>query len=278
MKRQALALVGPMLLAIGCSDGGGSNDATTDSDATTDQPSTCRQDPDPLNPHYRMTLLDIQSPDRLNNPALEEGIVREALNQETFLWLFRFQGVDDGTTDTDGTLEFETGSGLVENVDHNGCYPLLHDTEYPIRTGNMSISGDAISWPPAEPSFDIDIPIFNWDYTYLLKLPLKDVRITAGSFTADRTALGIYAGGEWSCGASITGLITVADARLVEIADMSQLLCAVLSGQVGVPDDMTDDCQGDPSTWPTPPDTTYLGEPAYSMSGCFAAEQVIVID
>ena len=63
-----------MLTLAGCGgNGDGDPDGTTD--AGNDQPSSCRQDPDPLNPNYRMTFLDLTSPDRLNNPALEDGIV-----------------------------------------------------------------------------------------------------------------------------------------------------------------------------------------------------------
>ena len=269
-----------MMLAIaGCGGDGNGGDTDASTDTTTEQPSSCRQDPDPLNPHYRMTMLDLTSPDRLNNDSLEIGIVASALDQETFLWLIRFTGVDDGTTDTDGTMGFLTGAGLVEDVDHNGCYPLWNDAGYPNITGNLDISGDDFTWPSAEPSFNIDVPIFDWDYeTFLLELPLKDVRITEGSFSSDRTMIGTYSAGEWTCGATITGMITVADARGVYVADMSQYLCAVLSGAVGVPDDPEDDCEGDPSSWPSPPDTDYEGEAAYAMSGCFAAEQVIVVD
>jgi len=104
------------------------------------------------------------------------------------------------------------------------------------------------------------------------------VRVINGTFSADRTTIGTQSGGSWTCGAELTGMITVADAREVMIAEMSQHLCALLSGQVGDPSDPSDDCEGDPTTWPTPPDTEYMGEPAYAMEGCFAAEQVIVID
>ncbi|MBW2264011.1 MAG: hypothetical protein JRG91_18775, partial [Deltaproteobacteria bacterium] len=197
----AISIVIVLALA-GCGENGdGDPDGSTD--ATSEQPSSCRQDQDPLNPHYRMTMLDLTAPDRLNNPALEDGIIREAMNQETFLWLIRFTEVDDGTTDTDGTMGFMTGAGEVEDVDHNGCYPLWNDPGYPNVTGNLDISGDDFSWPTAEPSFNIDVPIFNWDYeTFLLELPLKDVRITDGTFSADRTMIGSYAAGEWSCGAT----------------------------------------------------------------------------
>jgi hypothetical protein len=265
-------------LALGCGESGGSNDAGTD-DAGTDAPAGCRQDPDPVNPHYRMTLLDLTAPERLNNDSLETGVIREALAQETFLWLIRFSGVDDGTTDTDGTFNFETGAGLVEDVDHNGCYPLWNDASYPNQTGTLDIAGDDFSWPATATPFDIDVPIFDWDYTtFLLELPLKEVRITDGSFSPDRTTIGSGSGTSWTCGASITGKITVADARTVEIADLTQTLCGLLSGDVGDPSDMSDDCASDPTTWPEAPDTDFGGEPAYSMAGCFAAEQVIVID
>jgi hypothetical protein len=280
MKVRDLCLAFALASALAaCGGGDGSDDTSTDGDAPTDQPSSCRQDPDPLNPHYRMTLLDLTAPDRLDNPSLEEGVIREALNQETFLWLIRFTGVDDGTTDTDGTMGFETGAGFVEDVDHQGCYPLWNDPGYPNRTGTLDISGDDFSWPGAAAPIHIQVTNFERDYTtFLLELPLKEVRITEGSFSPDRTTIGTLSGGAWSCGAYITGKITVADARSVEIADLNQTLCGLLSGDIGLPDDMSDDCASDTADWPAQPDSDFGGEPAYSMAGCFAAEQVIVID
>lgn len=272
-----ISLIMP-ILAFGCG-GGGNGDTDAGTDTGHDQPSTCRQDPDPLNPHYRMTHLDLTAPDRLNNDSLENGVIRNALDQETFLWLIRFEGVDDGDTDTDGTMGFLTGAGEVEDVDHNGCYPLWNDPGYPNITGNLDIAGDDFTWPSAETPFNIDVPIFDWDYTtFLLELPLKEVRITDGTFSADRSEIGTYSAGAWTCGASLTGKITVSDARAVEIADISQTLCGLLSGDIGNPSDMSDDCASDSTDWPSQPDTDYEGDPAYSMAGCFAAEQVIVVD
>ena len=46
-------------------------------------------------------------------------------------------------------------------------------------------------------------------------------------------------------------------------------------GDASNPDD---DCAGEPSRWPDPPDSTWEGEPAYNVSACFAAEQAIVVD
>ena len=105
--------------------------------------------------------------------------------------------------------------------------------------------------------------------------PLKDVRVTGGTFAPDRSTIG---DDSVACDVELTGMITVSDAREVFIPDMNQTLCAVLSGDVGDPGDATDDCASDPSTWDGQPDTDYEGDPAYSMSGCFSAEQVIVID
>jgi hypothetical protein len=223
-----------------------------------------------------MTRLDIATPTRLDNPALETGIISAALDGETFLWLFRFTGVDDGVTDTDGVFTFETGGGVVSPEDHNGCYQFLPPSSgYNIRSGNLAISGDDLSWPTGEPSFNIVIPIFNWDYLFLLELPLKDVRVIGGTFASDRSTIGVDTA---DCDVELTGMITVADAREVFIPDMNQTLCAVLSGDVGDPSDPTDDCDSDPSTWDGQPDTDYEGDPAYAMSGCFSAEQAIVID
>lgn len=273
--RSTTVLCLTVLAFAGCDDAADDSPTDASTDPSADQPSSCRQEEDPLNPHYRMTRLDITSPERLDNDALEQGIIAAALEGETFLWLFRFSGVDDGETDTDGEVTYETGGGVVHPEPHNGCYRFISDADYPVRTGTMSIDGDTMSWPDGEPSFEIDVPIFDWDYTFLLELPLKDVRIIHGTFSEDRSTLGDASA---DCDVSLTGMITVADAREVFIPDMNQSLCAVLSGDVGDPEDPADDCASDATTWSARPNTTYEGEPAYSMSGCFSAEQVIVID
>lgn len=86
MRNSVIAML--LVALLGCDDAT-DGDRTPDSstDATADQPGSCRQTPDPLDPHYRMTLLDLQSPDRLDNPVLEQSILNEALRAETILWL-----------------------------------------------------------------------------------------------------------------------------------------------------------------------------------------------
>lgn len=135
-----------------------------------------------------------------------------------------------------------------------------------------------MSWPADEPPIDITIPVFWWDYTYLMDLPIKGGRIESGTFSPDRSTIGATDGTSWTCGAQLSGVITLADTSEVYIPSMTQHLCAILSGQVGDASDPDDDCTGDPSSWPDPPDTTWEGAPAYSVSACFAAQQVIVVD
>jgi hypothetical protein len=60
------------------------------------------------------------------------------------------------------------------------------------------------------------------------------------------------------------------------IEDLGMTLCGLVANAQGVPADPSDDCQGDPTTWRYPPDTTVGTEPAYNMSAAIAASPVCI--
>jgi hypothetical protein len=283
----ALILALPLLLA-GC-NGEGEGDAGNDSDAPVDTPQDsilppeCSEEYDPLNPEMKMIYFDLQSPTNLDNQVLE-NLMLEGFENGDFIWLLQLTGVDDGASDTDGEFHVYTGSGELVGPDlSSGCYRFLGDARWPDAEANVNISGDEMSWPSGEPKIDISIPVFKTDpdthEKYLLvELPLKQVEISAGSFDADRTSIGQPDSCTGS-GGVLRGMITVEDAKGVVIEDLGYTLCGLLSGDKGtVLDDPSDDCQRPIAEWPEPPDTDLGGKPAYTMSACFSASEVAIID
>jgi len=280
--RGIMALAGALAVtcAAACSDGTTTTDARTDT--TTDVageettlPAECQAAFDPKNPMLKMSYFDIKTPENLNNPALE-NLMLTGFDSGDFIWLFEFTGVDDGTTDTDGTFHMYTESGLVEAGDPRTttCYKYMNDAKYPGTQADVSIAGSTLSWPSVQAAINITVPLYKTDggvRKLLLALPLTQVKFTTGTFSADRKTIG----SESACGADLVGLLTVDDAKSVSIAEMGLTLCGLLSGDKGSNlSDPADDCQKPVGQWPTPPDTEYSGKPAYSVTACFSAKEV----
>ena len=71
--------------------------------------------------------------------------------------------------------------------------------------------------------------------------------------------------------ASIVSTITVEQARSVPMPLIGVTFCGLLSGSTGVIGDLSDDCMGDPSTWPSPPSGSTGTEPEYRVEISFEA-------
>ena len=264
-------------------------DGTTDEtvDVPQDQselPAGCSVAHDPLNPNMRMTYFDLLLPENLNNEVLENLMI-VGFDNGDFIWLLEMTGVDNGTTDTDGTMHLYTGTGVpVGSFPESNCFTYRSDPLWPDAQANLSITGNNISWPAAEPKINITVPVFKTNAVtgvqeLLLELPLREVEIADGTFNADRTAMGTSNKCDTNGGGVLEGMITVDDAKGVIIADMGLTLCGLLSGDKGTNlNDPADDCQTAIATWSTPPDGTVGGLPAYVMSACFSAEDVIIVE
>lgn len=265
-------------------------DGTTDEAVDVPQeqseiPAGCSVAHDPLNPNMRMTFFDLLLPANLNNQVLENLMI-VGFDNGDFIWLLQMTGVDDGTTDTDGRMHLYTGTGVpVGTFPQSNCFRYRSDPLWPDAQANLAIAGDNISWPASEPKINITVPVFKTDpepphvQALLLELPLREVEIARGTFNADRTAMGTSDKCDTNGGGVLEGMITVDDAKGVIIADMGQTLCGLLSGDKG--SDLrspSDDCQTAIATWPTPPDGDVGGLPAYVMSACFSAEDVIIVE
>jgi len=295
IREQLRAILLPTMAALmialppaGCDgDNGTSDDAISD---TTDVPAEettlppeCNDDYDPLNPEMRMIYFDLQAPNNLDNEVLER-LMLEGFDNGDFIWLIQFTGVDDGSTDTDGVMHLFTGSGeTVGEFGVSNCFRFTDTTTWLPADADMDTSGNDMSWPAGEAKINITVPVFKTDEDtgvkdLLLELPLKELEVASGTFSADRTTIGAAA----SCltdGAVLRGLITVEDAKGVVIEEMGLTLCGLLSGDKGTDlDKPDDDCQRPIAEWSEPPDAELTGEPAYTMQACFSAAAVTIID
>jgi hypothetical protein len=162
------------------------------------------------------------------------------------------------------------------------CFELMNDARWPDAEADIAISGDDVSWPAATPKIDIRVPVFQTDpdtgvKNLMLELPLKQVIVASGTFSADRRTMG----SPISCaegGGVLQGMITVDDAKGVVIEEMGLSLCGLLSGDRG--SDMNsadDDCLRPIAEWSEQPDQELEGQPAFSMQACFSAEAVTIV-
>jgi hypothetical protein len=277
------------LVLAGCDEESSPVDSQTDSqDVPTEDtslPPGCGDDIDSRNPGMRMIFFDLQDPANLDNAVLENLMI-EGFDNGDFIWLIDFTGVDDGTTDTDGTLHLFTGSGelVAGSALADDCFTWMNNPAWQPAEANLNITGNDVSWPPAETKINITIPVFKTDpvtgdKNLLLELPLKDVEVVSGTFGADRMSMGTATNCSTTGGGVLNGMITVEDAMGVVIEDMGVTLCGMLSGDKGSNlTDPTDDCQRPIAEWSEQPDAELAGQPAYTMAACFSAEAVNIVE
>jgi hypothetical protein len=283
----AVLMLAPVL--SGCDEESTPIDTSTDSqDIPAEEgslPPGCGDDIDSRNPGMRMIFFDLQAPTALDNAVLENLMI-EGFDNGDFIWLIDFSGVDDGSTDSDGTLHLFTGSGeLVAGTTlGDNCFTWMNNPSWQPAEANLNITGDDVSWPPAETKISITIPVFKTDpvsgvKNLLLELPLKDVEVVSGSFSADRMSMGTRTNCSTTGGGVLNGMITVEDARGVIIEDMGVSLCGMLSGDTGSNlTDPGDDCLRPIAEWSKQPDAELSGQPAYTMAACFSAEAVNIVE
>jgi hypothetical protein len=221
----------------------------------------------------RLRQLNITSPTTMVNVVLQ-GLITDSLERELFVWLLRFDGLESGT------VHLETGSG--QKVPGTTCTYEFLRSAFPPDSMTMTETGldFELSGPPIA---RLDVPMWSEGTAYpdppLLTLPLRELDIS-GTFSADHLFVGSYdaVGDLWTDGGLLQGKITVDDAKATVIDLLGMTLCGLISEARGVASDPTDDCQGDPTTWPNAPDTTVDGQPAYNLSGTIAASPVYIND
>ncbi|MBI5503106.1 MAG: hypothetical protein HY907_22865 [Deltaproteobacteria bacterium] len=298
MTSKAPWWVAVVLLAAGCTDDGAAGDAGPEADASTDSTAdgdaggdldapapdgeddagdeadspagACPAVPDPAEVVIRMQHLRMTAPAAMAG-ALFNGLMNDLLAAESFVWLTRFSGLGSGT------LAVTTGSG--HKVPERECTYAYLTLEYPAAETVMTESGLEFAMAGAP------IPVANvalwargttWPDEPLTVLPLRELSIH-GAFAPGRLAIGSCDEVEGTCvdDGVLESRVTVTDARATPIPSLGITLCGLISGDVGTPADMPDDCTG-PRPWDDEPDTTVDGEEAWILTGTFAGSAVNV--
>ncbi len=244
-----------------CDDGGdGDGDTDSDSDGDTDGDSDadgwpCTQG-SATAPQIRLTALQISAPASLSNPLLQ-AIINDSLDGFRFIWLVEAD-LEAGT--------MTTGSGRADAVppttDAQFCSVRWNTGDYaPARDNPITVTGSTIS--TTAPIDVVSIPIYSEESpdTPLLVLPLSQLELLNVELDADRTFVGTPMAPEgstryaasWDTAGSIRGWISVEDARGVEIEDLTQTLCGLLSGDHPDPTDMSQDCTSPQADWTNQP-------------------------
>jgi hypothetical protein len=220
----------------------------------------------------RLTHLGITAPAAMRNVILQT-LIDDSMEYEDFIWLLKFDGLGSGT------LVLTTGAGA--KVPGTTCTYQFLAPAYPPDSMTMVETGDDFDLS-REPIARLDVPMWAEGTAYpeppLLILPLRELSIE-GTFNADHLGIGSYDGatGVWRDSGTLVGKITVYDAKATVIDVLGMTLCGLISRAVGIPGDPSDDCQGDPATWPNPPDTSVGSEPAYNTSGSISATAVHIL-
>jgi hypothetical protein len=274
------ALLAALAVVPGISCGDDDDDITTDDGGTDDAGDTgestgeqCPPAANPAVPEMRLRTLTILTPAAMQNAVLQQ-LIASSMDNEDFIWLIRFTG--KGT----GTMTLRTGSG--QKVAGRTCtYNYLPS---PYAPGEMQMTETGLDFDlVGDPIARLDVPMWSEGTAYpdapLLTLPLRELDI-GGTFSSDYLYIGSYdeVSEEWTEAGTLSGAVTVADAQATVIEDLGMTMCGLLSGSTGAPANPADDCQGDPTTWTRPPDTTVGSEPAYAMTATFAASAVHIQD
>ena len=247
---------------------GAETDAADDAGDSTAGP--CPAIPDPSEVVIRMERLNMTAPAAMAG-AIFTGLMNDLLAAESFVWLTRFTGL--GT----GTLAVTTGSG--HKVPERDCTYAYLATEYPPADTSMTESGLDFAMAGAP------IPVARvalwargttWPREPLTVLPLRELTIH-GRFMPGRLAIGSCDEVEGTCvdAGALDAKVTVSDAIATPIPTLGITLCGLISGDVGTPADMTDDCTS-PRPWDDEPDTTVDGEEAWILTGTFSGSAVNV--
>jgi hypothetical protein len=275
----AAAAMLTMLPGISCGDDN-DNNPTDDGGVDTRDDSggdTAEQCPPTSFPagtsEMRLRHLKLTAPTAMATSPILQQLVDNSMDAEDFIWLLTFDGIGSGT------ISLRTGSGA--KVAGTTCtYGFLDDPEFLPDSMTMSETGLEFVLS-GDPIAALNVPMWSEGTAYpdppLLTLPLRELDIS-GTFNADHLGFGSYSdsSGLWTDGGLLVGKVTAADAQATVIDLLGMTLCGLVSGSTGVAGNPADDCQGDPTTWPRPPDAMVGTDPAYNMSGTISATAVHV--
>ncbi len=270
---QSIALAGLGLLLTGCGEETSGDAGDADTDVDTDADTDGDTDTGGVGDLLRLVYLDLQAPDALDN-IIVEALINDNMDDYTLNWLIEL-GPPNGET-----CSYRSGAALPDedsctDCDTSGCgdcTAFIFETDYPPGTGDADCTDADFRVPEGDGVIDtVDIPVRGKPF---IVLPLREAALS-GAYGSSPDATG-----------QIDAKITLEAAVGVEVEDMGQTLCALLSGDNGAPVDYKDDCLNilacdagktpPDDTWTcgdgNPPDTDVGGEPAWSLTGQYEAD------
>ncbi|MBI5488076.1 MAG: hypothetical protein HY905_12150 [Deltaproteobacteria bacterium] len=218
----------------------------------------------------RLRRLNVTLPEAMQGAVIKQ-LINGSMDDGSFIWLLRFEGI--GT----GEIVLETGSGQATGA--ADTYSFLPD---PFLPDTMTMAEDVLDFSlTGDPIAELNVPMWEESTSYpappLLTLPLRELQIS-GTFSDDHLNIGVYdeTAGDWIDGGFLEGKVTTADAQATVIDLLGMTLCGLVSGDVGLSGDPSDDCSEARHPWPQEPDTTVGTDPAYNFTGTIAASPVCI--
>lgn len=219
-------------------------------------------------PEMRLTYIELVAPvgSQLSSATLRR-ILNEAMQEETFNWLFRIDGAD-----ADGPVTITTGFGRRQT---DGTYA-FSDGVAPDNAAwcpveiNATLSGETVTSQPIAGS--IVVPVFDdLDPTVVqVELTLRQLAIEESHWAEDRSCVGWYLNRPFTYEPQgvLTAFIEVEPARtgMINVGTVVTTVCAAVAGSLN---DLAY-CDRPQSEWATPPDSLCDASGCQANSPCMS--------
>ena len=216
----------------------------------------CAQE-DAARPQLRVTSLRLTAPWTVADNVLVQDVIDSAIDDFGLLWLMDVDlAAGELVTDAGRTTTMPpTSNAAFCNLTWHAALP---------ETAPVSIRVDGSTFETTEPILLLELPLYRYDpATPAFTLALRQVELEDITLSADRTLVGepvVFSdlpvveprARMWVAGGRVHAWISVAEASAAH-TDGEATLCGILSGDLGVGGDITDDCASPESSWPNPP-------------------------
>ena len=212
-------------------------------------------------PEFRLNYLELTEPaDSPLSSITLRRVLNEAMQDESFSWLFRTDGAS-----ADGDVTITTGYGTRQA---DGTYAFSQgaadgdpDTWCPVEIA-ATLAGETVNSGPIDGA--ITIPIFDDTGTMLqIELTLRNLSIQDATWTEERACVGFKTPRPFTYepDAQLTAFIEVEPSRtqMISVPPVETTVCSAIAGAL---DDATYCDTVDQSEWISPPDSLC------DMTGC----------
>lgn len=199
-------------------------------------------------PELRLSSIKITAPAALST-AIINGALQNFLDDETFNWLVRLDGLDgDDPTYTTGFGE--------QNPDASYSFRPSSD-EFAPATGSGALADETFSAGPATET--IIVPILDAETLEpTVRFALTNLSIVKAALSESRSCVGTRGEDAYDVDSGeLTAFVTkeaAAEARVTIEGALDSSLCDLLSGNITTEFDPETACTGDQTEWTYPPD------------------------